>query len=327
MTKNKPLATYLKSLCDSNPRYKKLDTVVLAIANGAINIQHLVRLANLAGVVGSSGDINVQGEIVQILDTRASDTFVQTMTSCAHVAAIGCEEIERLVQVGINSKNSYIVHMDPLDGSSNIDVAISIGSIFGIWPGKTNVNKPQEITALLPGNQQIAAAYALYGSSTVLVLATENSVQGFTLNPDTNIFELTHTDIQLPKKCNYYSVNEGNYQRFDSGTQRAVSQLRDRFSLRYIGSLVADFHRNLLKGGIFLYPQDSTHAQGKLRLMYEANPLSFIIEQAGGTASSGTRRILDIQPDSLHQRTPLIIGNTMAVNDTVTVLGERLAHS
>ena len=173
-----------------------------------------------------------------------------------------------------------------------------------------------------PGREQVTALYILYGLSTLLVIALENTVQGFTLNPANGKFDLTHPDIQLSNNSSCYSINEGNFYRFDRATQNAVLQLRHKYSHRYVGSLVADFHRNLLKGGIFLAPKDSEHPNGKLRLMYEANPLSFIIEQAGGIASSGDQRILDIQPASLHQRTPLLIGNKSAINEILECLHE-----
>ncbi len=316
------LASYMKQACASEYRYQDLDKVVLAIARGVVEIQHTIRTASLEGAIGATGTTNIQGEAVQFLDTAASDTFVKAMTQCGHVAAIGCEEISEVVHVGTHSPRSYIVQMDPLDGSSNIDVDISVGSIFGIWQDDEDDEDDEDYKLLRPGRDQIAALYTLYGPSTLLVVALENTVQGFTLNPANGKFELTHPDIKPPQRSRYYSINEGNFYRFDHATQSAVLQLKHKFSLRYVGSLVADFHRNLLKGGIFLYPKDSEHPNGKLRLMYEANPLSFIIEQAGGIASSGDQRILDIQPSSLHQRTPLLIGNKNAIHDTLECLHE-----
>jgi fructose-1,6-bisphosphatase I len=235
------------------------------------------------------------------------------------VAAIGCEEIERPVIVEDEVADGYIVLMDPLDGSSNIDVAVSIGSIFGIWqkrPGEA-VN---ESSLLRPGNEQIAAAYVVYGSSTVLVLATKNQVAGFTLDSDSGSFALTHPDIKIPEECPYYSTNEGNHKVLDEPTQNAIAVLRDKYSQRYVGSLVADFHRNLLKGGVFAYPADQNRKDGRLRLMYEANPLGFVAEQAGGAASTGYHRILDIVPTELHQRSPLILGNKNVVDEVVSVI-------
>ena len=314
------LSTYMSTAWSGDGRYEGLDAVIAAIAEGAQQIQQKVQAATLADVIGTTGEINVQDEIVQILDTAASDTFVDVLSSSGRVAAIGCEEIEATVIVGDGPRHSYLVQMDPLDGSSNIDVAVSIGSIFGIW-GRRADEPVSDASLLRPGNEQVAAAYVVYGSSTVLVVAVENSVQGFTLDPTSRQFALTHPDLRLPDKCSCYSTNEGNFKKLDGPTKKAVIALRDTYSLRYVGSLVADFHRNLLKGGIFLYPGDPSSPDGKLRLMYEANPLGFVVEQAGGAASSGVRRILDIQPERLHQRTPLIIGNKDVVDQTVSIIG------
>ena len=296
-----------------------LEAVIMAIAEGARRIQQQVQQAALADALGVTGEVNVQGEIVQRLDTASSDTFVETLSQSGHVAAIGCEEIENPVIVEGEVADGYIVLMDPLDGSSNIDVAVSIGSIFGIWkrrPGET-VN---DDSLLRPGNEQVAAAYVVYGSSTVLVLATENNVCGFTLATESGTFAVTHPDIKIPADCPYYSTNEGNNKVLDEPTQRAIGLLRDKYSQRYVGSLVADFHRNLLKGGIFAYPADTNRKDGRLRLMYEANPLGYVVEQAGGAASTGYVRILDIIPKELHQRTPLILGNKDVVEATVSVI-------
>ena len=296
-----------------------LGAVIMAIADGSVRVQQQVQQAALADALGTTGETNVQGEIVQRLDAASSDIFVETLSHSGHVAAIGCEEIERPVIVEGEVADGYIVLMDPLDGSSNIDVAVSIGSIFGIWqknPGET-VN---DDSLLRPGNQQVAAAYVVYGSSTVLVLATKDSVQGFTLDIESGSFAVTHPNIKIPAECPYYSTNEGNNKVLDEPTQKAITLLRDKYSLRYVGSLVADFHRNLLKGGIFAYPADTNRKEGRLRLMYEANPLGYVAEQAGGAASTGYERIMDIIPKELHQRTPLILGNKNVVDETVSVI-------
>ena len=296
-----------------------LEAVIMAIAEGARRIQQQVQQAALTDTLGVTGEVNVQGEIVQRLDTASSDTFVETLSQSGQVAAIGCEEIEGPVIVEGEVANGYIVLMDPLDGSSNIDVAVSIGSIFGVWkrrPGET-VN---DDSLLRPGNEQVAAAYVVYGSCTVLVLATEDNVCGFTLDTESGTFAVTHPNIKIPADCPYYSTNEGNNKVLDEPTQRAIGLLRDKYSQRYVGSLVADFHRNLLKGGIFAYPADTNRKDGRLRLMYEANPLGYVAEQAGGAASTGYARILDIIPKELHQRTPLILGNKDVVEATVSVI-------
>ena len=314
------LGTHMSTAWSGDGRYDGLDAVIAAIAEGAQRIQQKVEEATLAGVIGTTGETNVQGEIVQLLDTATSDTFVDVLSNSGRVAAIGSEEIEDTVVVGDGPRHSYLVQMDPLDGSSNIDVAVSIGSIFGIW-GRRSGEPVSDASLLRPGNEQVAAAYAVYGSSTVLVVAVKNSVQGFTLDPASRQFVLTHPNLRLPDGCPYYSTNEGNFNKLDGPTRKAITALRETCSLRYVGSLVADFHRNLLKGGIYLYPGDPGSPDGKLRLMYEANPLGFVVEQAGGAASSGARRILDIQPERLHQRTPLIIGNKDVVDRTVSIIG------
>ena len=297
-----------------------LDAVISAISEGSAHVHSQVQAAAIADVLGTTGEINVQGEIVQRLDKSSSDTFVDVLKGCGRVAVIGCEEIEDPVIAGDSDLHEYIVLMDPLDGSSNIDVAVSIGSIFGIWrrnPGE-EVNND---SLLKPGSEQVAAAYVVYGSSTVLVIATHSNVQGFTLDPQTGNFVMTHPNLKIPDQCPYYSTNEGNFGNLDDNTRQAIMNLRDNLSLRYVGSLVADFHRNLLKGGIFLYPADKGRPNGRLRLMYEANPLGFVAEQAGGAASTGSERILDILPKELHQRTPLIIGNANFVGDAVNTIG------
>ena len=313
------LTEYAESAWAGDPALEGLGSVVEAIAEGTRRVQAQIQAAAIADVLGTTGDVNVQGEVVQILDQQGSDTFVEVLSECGSVAAIGSEEIDEGVVVGDGPRQRYVVLMDPLDGSSNIDVAVSIGSIFGIWSREPGTPVTAE-TMLRPGSGQIAAVYTVYGSSTVLVVATEGSVSGFTLDPSSGEFELTHPDIRFPAKCQYYSVPDGYYKNWDEPTRKAATMLRDAYSLRYVGSLVADFHRNLLKGGVFWYPADIKSPNGKLRLMYEANPLGFVAEQAGGAASSGSRRILDIQPDKLHQRVPLMLGPADVVGKTVSIL-------
>ena len=318
-SKRPTLSNYAADAWSDDSRYEGLNAIVQAIADGADQIEEKVRAATLADIIGTSGELNVQGEIVQYLDTAASDTFVDVLSKSGRVAAIGSEEIEETVIVGDSPQHNFIVQMDPLDGSSNIDVAVSIGSIFGIWLREDGEAATDDLL-LKPGSQQVAAAYVVYGSSTVMVVAVENSVQGFTLDPEARQFILTHPDLRIPEKCSVYSANEGNFNKLDVATQKAVIELREKYSLRYVGSLVADFHRNLLKGGIFLYPGDPKSPEGKLRLQYEANPLGFIAEQAGGAAYSDKQRIMDIQPEHPHERTPLIIGNKDVVEQTVTII-------
>ena len=313
------LQEYLTSEGMGQGHNSGLGAVIMAIAEGSCQVQQQVRQAALADVLGTTGETNVQNEIVQRLDKASSDIFVETLSQSGQVAAIGCEEIEKPVIVQGDTGDGYIVLMDPLDGSSNIDVAVSIGSIFGIWrkkPGET-VN---DDSLLRPGSEQVGAAYVVYGSSTVLVLATKNNVLGFTLDTESGAYALTHPEIKIPETCPYYSTNEGNNKVLDEPTQKAIALLRNKYSQRYVGSLVADFHRNLLKGGIFAYPADQSRKDGRLRLMYEANPLGFVAEQAGGAASTGYERIMDIVPLQLHQRTPLILGNKDVVEKTVAVI-------
>ena len=311
-TKHTTLDEFIASAWSDDPQYEGLPDVVSAIAEGAKQVRDRIQDAALADVLGATGDINVQGESVQKLDELGSSIFVDVLIASGRVAAVGSEELEDPVLSSDAPAESYIVMMDPVDGSSNIDVAVNIGSIFGIWPTRPGEPVDSE-TMLRQGRDQTAAVYVVYGSSTILVTATERSVQGFTLDVQTGEFRLTHPDIQSPERCEYYSTNEGNLRRWEASTQRAVSHLRNNYSLRYVGALVADFHRNLLKGGVYLYPADSSNRNGKLRLMYEANPLGFVAEQAGGAASTGTERILDIVPEALHQRTPLVLGNADVV--------------
>jgi len=316
---HRSLQEFIASEWGENIQPDGLGEVIMAIADGSRQVQRQVQQAALADALGTTGETNVQGELVQHLDQISSDIFVEVLRRSGHVVAIGCEEIEKPVFSEDDVADGYIVLMDPLDGSSNIDVAVSIGSIFGIWqkrPGET-VN---DDSLLRPGNEQVAAAYVVYGSSTVLVLATRNNVCGFTLDSASGIFALTHANIRIPKVCAYYSTNEGNHKVLDRPTREAITLLRNKYSQRYVGSLVADFHRNLLKGGVFAYPADQIQKDGRLRLMYEANPLGYVAEQAGGAASTGFERILDIVPEQLHQRTPLILGNRDVVEETVSVI-------
>jgi len=296
-------------------------TVVGAIADGARRVDALTRRAALAGVLGDTGEMNVQGEIVQVLDAAGTDAFVSALRECGAVAALACEELEDAVFVSDAPDHPYLVMFDPVDGSSNIDVAVTIGSIFAIYR-RSDDSPVTEATLLRPGREQCGAVYVVYGSSTVLVVATEGRVDGFTLDPASGEFLHSHERVQIPAKCAAYSVNEGNQGNWHPEMQAAVAELRADYGLRYVGSLVADFHRDLLKGGIFLYPGDVKSPAGKLRLGYEANPLCYVAEQAGGAGTTGTQRILDVQPELLHQRTPLIVGNADVVQRVVAKLAE-----
>ncbi len=277
-----------------------------------------VNKAGLAEIMGITGRRNIHGEEVQKLDEFANETIIRGTDHTGHLAGMASEEMDDYFPIPEKHiQGNYILVFDPVDGSSNIDVNVSIGTIFSIFRKKSAIGVGLD-DFLRPGREQLCAGYILYGSSTVLVYTTGNGVHGFTLDPTLGEFLLSHENITFPPKSRYYSVNEGNYQRWDGKVQRFVEQLKTPsgrgYSGRYIGSFVADFHRNLLKGGIYLYPGDSNEKRGKLRLLYEASPLAFIAEQAGGKASDGTRRIMDITPTDLHQRTPLFIGNAADVD-------------
>ena len=296
-----------------------LVTVVEAIASGAAAVEGLTRRAALLDMLGDTGETNVQGEIVQRLDAAGTEAFVTSLRDCGAVAALACEELEDAVYVGTEAGQRYLVLFDPVDGSSNIDVAVTIGSIFAIYRLADGAQL-DESSLLRPGREQVAAVYVVYGSSTVLVAASAGRVEGFTLDPQTGGFEHSHAEIRIPEQCGAYSVNEGNAGNWEPQMQAAVAELREAYGLRYVGSLVADFHRDLLKGGVFLYPGDRKSPKGKLRLGYEANPLCYVAEQAGGAGSDGAMRILDRQPLELHERTPLIVGNADVVERVVSRL-------
>jgi fructose-1,6-bisphosphatase I len=283
-----------------------------------------MRRAGIVDVSGVTGDINVQGEVQQIMDLTAHKEFVRALKRGGECCLIGSEEhaeaIPMRTDADVAADGKYIVLLDPLDGSSNIEVNVSVGTIFSIYRVADDVTDVTLADALLPGAQQVGAGYVVYGSSTMLVYSTGYGVNGFTLDPSIGEFLLTHPDIQTPEDGRMYSVNEGNYQSFELGLKKYIKWMqRDDpasgrpYSTRYIGSFVSDFHRNLLKGGLYIYPATELSPDGKLRLMYEANPLAYIAEQAGGVASDGTMRILDKIPTALHQRTPLYIGSRIMV--------------
>ena len=300
------------------PEEQSFGTVVIDIADAAGVMHGKIQRLGLGNDIGSLERVNVQGEEVQRLDEVATQVFLNALKKSGKVAVVGCEERDEPVFLG-QDQAPFIVHMDPIDGSSNIEVAVGIGSIFGIWPNVGNLETTPD-ALLSPGKYQIAALYVVYGSNTVLVLASASGVKEFSFDPDAETFILTKSDIQLPKKCQYYSIKYGNWERFSTSFKDVVLELQTAYSLRYVGSLVADFHRNLLKGGVFLYPNDANNPSGKLRLMYEANPLAFITEKAGGLSSSGKELILDILPETLHQRTPLIIGHATAMTAIMSQL-------
>lgn len=274
------------------------------------------REVNKAGlaedIIGAQGTENVQGEQQQKLDVYANDLFLRLLRSQGMVCAVASEENDDIVHFDNGGK--YVVTMDPLDGSSNIDVNVSIGTIFSIYRRISEGPKATMADFMQPGKDQVAAGYIIYGSSTMLVYTTGHGVNGFTLDPSIGTFCLSHPDMQAPVDGKIYSVNEGNYFDFSDDVRNYIDDCKKRkFSARYIGSLVADFHRNLIKGGIYLYPATKQAPNGKLRLLYEANTLAMIAEQAGGMATDGVTRILDLKPTELHQRCPLYIGSKAMV--------------
>ncbi len=287
----------------------------IALAGKRISVD--VNRAGLTDIIGRTGEINVQDEQVQKLDTIANTQFVTALTPTGLVCAIGSEEVEEPIPIEHGEDGRYVVLFDPLDGSSNIDVAAPIGTIFSIYRRKTAPGSGSNALEdmLQPGRDLEAAGYVLYGSSTMMAYSTGSGVHLFTLDPAIGEFILTDSDLRDDGGAKVYSTNEGNSSRWNQVDIDWVGQLKSEgYSARYIGALVADFHRNLLRGGIFAYPGDSKSPNGKLRLLYEAAPLSFVIEQAGGKATDGRQRILDIVPTELHQRTPLYIGSANEVD-------------
>lgn len=282
-------------------------------------IQAQVRRAGINNVLGEVGEVNVQGESQQILDVYSNQVMIQSLASRKSVGVIASEE-EEDVRILYNSPDArYAVIFDPLDGSSNIDVNVSVGTTFSIFrrPDGATFEDPTE-WVLQKGREQIGAGYVVYGSSTVMVYTVGNGVHGFTLDPNVGAFVLSHENIRMPNQGKSYSVNEAYFDGFPTTYQDYIRHLRSgdagKYRSRYIGSMVADFHRTLLRGGVFMYPPTESHASGKLRLLYEANPIAMIAEQAGGIALDGKEPILDIEPHEVHQRTPIVVGSQYEMN-------------
>jgi fructose-1,6-bisphosphatase I len=281
----------------------------------AIRIIHSrVRSAGLHGLLGYTGETNVQGEQVQKLDEFSNEVMINVLERSGHCGVIASEEVEQLRFT--EAKGKYVALFDPLDGSSNIDTNVGIGTIFCLLRRKTQRDHATADDALRPGHEIAAAGYALYGPSTVLTLSTGQGVHSFTLDPNIGEFFLSYPSIRCPLRGSCYSINEGNFSRWAPPVQKWNQWIKGEdkqtgrpYTHRYVGSLVADAHRTLLKGGIFAYPTDSKSPKGKLRLLYEANPMAYLFEQAGGAATDGVSRILDVKPTEIHQRTPLIIGS------------------
>ncbi len=300
----------------------ELSRLINSIRLAAKVVNYEVNKAGLVDVLGAAGDTNIQGEDQQKLDVYANDKFIQTLVNRNIVCGIASEEEDDFISINStdkNNQNKYVVLMDPLDGSSNIDVNVSVGTIFSIYRRITPVGTPVQIEDFLQkGNEQVAAGYIIYGTSTMLVYTTGDGVNGFTLNPAIGTFYLSHPQMRFPEHGSIYSVNEGNYIHFPQGIKNYIKycQMEEDnrpYTSRYIGSLVSDFHRNMIKGGIYLYPPSTKNPQGKLRLLYECNPMAFIAEQAAGKASDGTSRIMDILPTELHQRVPFVCGSMSMV--------------
>ena len=296
----------------------ELTKLLNSIRLAAKVVNHEVSKAGLVDIIGAAGDTNIQGEDQQKLDVYANEKFIQALTKRNIVCGIASEEEDHYITINSqddNHQNKYIVLIDPLDGSSNIDVNVSVGTIFSIYRRVTPIGTPVTMADFLQkGNQQVAAGYVVYGTSTMLVYTTGDGVNGFTLNPAIGTFYLSHPNMEFPENGRIYSVNEGNYIHFPQGVKNYIKYCQEEeedrpYTSRYIGSLVSDFHRNMIKGGIYLYPKSSLNSDGKLRILYECNPMAFIAEQANGKASDGFTRILDIEPSKLHQRVPFICGS------------------
>ncbi len=308
----------------------ELTNLLYDIALAAKIIGAQIRRAGLVNIVGSVGSINVQGEEQQKLDVFANETMKNALNHTGRICAMASEEDEELIPIPDDvSPGKYVVLFDPLDGSSNIDVNAAVGTIFSIYQRVSAGGQGHMEDVLQPGHRQIAAGYVIYGSSVMMVYSAGHGVHGFTLDPTIGEFLLSNARMEMPRTSRYYSVNESNFQRWSKGMQTVVRGFKGevpermrRKNSRYIGSLVADFHRNLIKGGIFLYPADSVNPEGKLRLIYECAPMAFLAEQAHGAATDGRQRILEIVPEALHQRVPLVIGCRREVEYVRQILEE-----
>lgn len=308
----------------------ELSSLLHHIGTAAKIVNKKINKAGLVDIIGSSGDVNIQGEEQQKLDVYADEVFINALLSSGECCGVATEENQNEIVFSdtFAEEGKYIVCIDPIDGSSNIDYNVSVGSIFSIYRRITpRGEKVRNEDFLQKGSRQVAAGYIIYGSSTMLVYTTGNGVNGFTLDTSIGEFCLSNPDIKTPEDGFIYSVNEGNYNNFPAGVKRYIKYCQEKdkesgrpYKSRYIGSLVSDFHRNLIKGGIFLYPENETAPGGKLRLVYECNPMAFIAVQAGGTASDGKHNILEITPVSLHQRSPFYAGSKNMVKKTEAFL-------
>lgn len=300
----------------------ELSRLINSIRLAAKIVNHEVNKAGLVDILGAAGETNIQGEDQQKLDIYANDVFKNALINREIVCGIASEEDDEYVTIegkARSNTNKYVLLIDPLDGSSNIDVNVSVGTIFSIYRRITPIGTPvQQEDFLQKGNEQIAAGYIVYGTSTMLVYTTGHGVNGFTLNPAIGSFYLSHPNMAFPEDGNIYSINEGYYVHFPQGVKDYLKYCQEEegnrpYTSRYIGSLVSDFHRNMIKGGIYIYPTSSKNPKGKLRLLYECNPIAFLAEQANGYATDGYIRIMDIQPTELHQRVPIFCGSKKMV--------------
>lgn len=308
----------------------ELSRLLRDIGIAAKIVNREVSKAGLADILGAAGTVNIQGEGQQKLDLFANTQFISALTSGGECCVVATEEEDDLVKIDspVSKNAKYIVCIDPLDGSSNIDCNVSVGTIFSIYRRKSASGKATLEDVLQKGTAQVAAGYVIYGSSTMLVYTTGKGVNGFTLDPAIGEFCLSHPDMKIPAGGNIYSINEGNYVHFPEGVKKYLKYVQEEdpetnrpYTSRYIGSMVADIHRNLIKGGIYIYPTTAASPGGKLRLLYECNPMAFIVEQAGGSASDGFERILDIDPLTLHQRTAVFIGSSDMVSTAEQLMG------
>ena len=296
----------------------ELSRLLSAIRLASKVVNREVNKAGIANIIGKAGNENIQGEEQQKLDVLANEIFIEALSQREVVCGIASEESDDFIEIRASSNahlSKYVVLIDPLDGSSNIDVNVSVGTVFSVYRRITPVGTPVTIEDFLqPGTMQVAAGYVIYGTSTMLVYTTGHGVNGFTLNPAIGTFYLSHPDMKFAPDGHIYSVNEGHYLQFPQGVKDYIKYCQaeegDRpYTSRYIGSLVSDIHRNMIKGGIYIYPTSSKAPKGKLRLLYECNPMAFIAEQAGGKASDGFKRIMEIKPTELHERVPFFCGS------------------
>ncbi|WP_427981830.1 class 1 fructose-bisphosphatase [Agarivorans sp.] len=313
----------------------ELTQLLGAIRLAAKVVNREINKAGLVDIIGATGVENVQGEVQQKLDLYANEKFKAALEARGEVCGVASEEEDEFVSFdSARSDSKYVVLMDPLDGSSNIDVNVSVGTIFSIYRRVSPCGTPVVLEDFLqPGHCQVAAGYVIYGSSTMLVYTTGHGVHGFTCDPSLGVFYLSHENMRIPDDGVIYSINEGNYLKFPTGVKKYLKYCQEidpasnrPYTSRYIGSLVSDFHRNLLKGGIYIYPSTASAPKGKLRLLYECNPMAYLIEQAGGKASDGFNRIMDIQPTELHQRIPFFCGSQNMVETVEAMMREYSAN-